>query len=193
MTLLQNALQSALAERDVNSRAGMLVNPVSGLANDYLNHFNEVVMIIEQLPAMSDLIDDLLAWRPISYDDYFAVSNLPGRDAVRDAYERLDIAFRRQFEDVVAELDRLATGSVVALRLHFRSPARDDHEKLQQLCDKSAAALRKVLAKATNIVDTGAAAADEHAQRRADQLLAVRINALRDIEAFVNPPGARRG
>jgi hypothetical protein len=38
-----------------------LVNPVSGLANDYLNLFNELVMMLEQIPQMPELLQDLLA------------------------------------------------------------------------------------------------------------------------------------
>jgi hypothetical protein len=32
----------------LNTRASALVNPASRLANDYLNLFNEIVMLIEQ-------------------------------------------------------------------------------------------------------------------------------------------------
>ena len=35
-------------------RAEALVNPASGLANDYLNLFNEIVMLVEQLPTMPE-------------------------------------------------------------------------------------------------------------------------------------------
>ena len=56
-----------------------LVNPVSGLANDYLNLFNELVMMLEQIPQMPELLQDLLAWKPVSYQDYFRDSKLPGR------------------------------------------------------------------------------------------------------------------
>ncbi|MGB7246524.1 MAG: hypothetical protein WBC64_07610, partial [Methylovirgula sp.] len=55
-------------------RAEAIVNPASGLANDYLNLFNEIVMMIEQLPAMPELIDDILQWRPVTYQAYFAKS-----------------------------------------------------------------------------------------------------------------------
>jgi len=54
-----------------------LVNSVSGLANDYLNLFAEILMLIENLPTMPDLMPDILAWRPISYQDYFAKSARP--------------------------------------------------------------------------------------------------------------------
>src|ERR1700686_5113082 len=70
---------SAAPGAGLESRAAALVNPASGLANDYLNLFNEIVMVIEQLPEMPELIDDLLAWRPTTYIEYFTRSVLPGR------------------------------------------------------------------------------------------------------------------
>ncbi|MDB5650270.1 MAG: hypothetical protein JWL62_1790 [Hyphomicrobiales bacterium] len=171
----------------------MLVNPVSGLANDYLNHFNEAVMIIEQLPVMPELIEDLLAWRPLSYDDYFTLSPLPDRDKARLAYQKLDTHFRRQFEDVVADLDHLATGSIVAIRLHLRSDAQDTTDKLTSLCSRAGSSLRDVLKKATSIINTGMAEATENAQRRADRLLAVKLRAMQDVDDFFKRAQSARG
>ncbi|MDB5596645.1 MAG: uncharacterized protein JWM36_3606 [Hyphomicrobiales bacterium] len=168
--------------------APSLVNPLSGLANDYLNHFNEVVMIIEQLPEMPELIEDLLAWRPLSYDDYFTISTLPERDQARQTYEKLDSQFKRQFQDVVDELDHMATGSVVAIRRHVRASSPNQQESFAALCAKAGGGLRQVLKKATSIINSGLAAGDENAQRRADRLLAVKIRAMRDVDAFVNRP-----
>ena len=41
------------------------VHPDTGLATDYLNHFNEVVMLLEMLPDMPDFAEDVLAWEPV--------------------------------------------------------------------------------------------------------------------------------
>ena len=71
-----------------SSIADDLVNPASGIANDYLNLFNEIVMLIEQLPTMPELIDDIKAWKPTSYEDYFIHSPLPGRESAIEAYQR---------------------------------------------------------------------------------------------------------
>lgn len=185
MPSLHKSIKDILCEPSIPARTDLLVNPVSGLANDYLNHFNEAVMIIEQLPNMPDLMEDLLSWRPITYDDYFTLSNLPGREAAREAYAKLEVNFRRQFEDVVAELDHLATGCVVSIRRQLRN---GDHDKLVTLCEKSAASLREVLKRASSIVNRGAHEADENAQRRADRLLAVRLKALKDLDDFFSQP-----
>jgi hypothetical protein len=42
-------------------------------------------MLIEQLPSMPELIDDIFAWRPTSYQDYFTRSVLPGRGSALEA------------------------------------------------------------------------------------------------------------
>ena len=62
----------------LESRAMALVNPASGLANDFLNVYNEILMLIELLPTMPELADDIAAWRPASYRAYFMQSPLPG-------------------------------------------------------------------------------------------------------------------
>ena len=85
---------------DLETRAKALVNPTSGLANDYLNIFNELVMLVEQLPEIPEFADDILAWRPRSYEEYFRQSNLPGRQGALDAYARLERSFRDEFEAV---------------------------------------------------------------------------------------------
>ncbi len=168
-------------------RAADLVNPESGLANDYLNVFNELVMMVEQLPSMPEFIDDITAWRPISYEDYFNNSKLPGRRQALENYQRLAAGLRREFEEVVADLDRCATGTVAAIRLHLRRRAQDS-EALAALCYKGSAAMHGILSRATDIVNHGASRAAEHAQSRADRLLAVRIRALRDVKDFQDRP-----
>jgi predicted Zn-dependent protease with MMP-like domain len=158
---------------DLHTRVSGLVNPASGLANDYLNLFNEVVMLIEQLPSMPELMTDLLTWSPTTYQDYFAGSPLPGRESAMEAYDQLEPRFRRQFEDVVAELDRMATGAVAALRRHHRVKGDSDEESLAIACERFGANLRAVLSKATDLVN-GEGATAESAQKRADRLMAVR-------------------
>lgn len=166
----------------IDRRAAALVNPASGLANDYLNLFNEIVMLIEQLPSMPELMADLLAWKPITYNDYFQQSPLPGKESALDAYSRLDGRFRHDFEEIVAELDRIATGAVASIRRHHRVRGDSDPDGLAAACERFGATLRNVLHRATNIVNHGSFDAEESAQRRADRLLAVRLQVLKDLD-----------
>ena len=81
-----NKRQELGAEPDgaLEARAAALVNPASGLANDFLNVYNEILMLIEMLPAMPELADDIFGWRPCSYRSYFMQCNLPGRAEALD-------------------------------------------------------------------------------------------------------------
>jgi hypothetical protein len=130
-----------------------LVNPVSGLANDYLNLFNELVMMLEQIPQMPELLDDLLVWRPVSYAEYFRQSKLPGRHSALEAYETLNPSFRRRFETFVAELDVIAVASVAGVRRHFRKGAPEDMERLTALCQRAADKMRIILIRASRLVN----------------------------------------
>ncbi|MDB5568955.1 MAG: uncharacterized protein JWN93_138 [Hyphomicrobiales bacterium] len=165
-----------------------LVNPSSGIANDYLNLFNELVMLVEQLPTMPDLVDDLMAWRPVSYEDYFSRSSLSQSRSALDAYRGLDKAFRETFEEQVRELDHLATGSLAAIRRHLRINGDRQPQTLAALCAKHGLQLRAVLDKAVGLVNTGAHDSVDSAQARADRLLAVRLAAIRHVEEFETRP-----
>ena len=165
-----------------------LVNPSSGIANDYLNLFNEVIMLIEQLPTMPDLQEDLFAWRSVSYENYFSRSPLAGSSSALDAYRNLDATFRRLFESSVSELDNRATGAIAAIRLHIRHHGERAPQTLAALCAKCGLQLRDVLDRAISIVNTGAADSVENAQARADRLIAVRLTAIKHVEEFYKTP-----
>jgi hypothetical protein len=177
--MTQNAITDAKSTKSAahseldksREQAEAIVNPASGLANDYLNLFNEIVMLIEQLPAMPELIEDILRWRPVTYQDYFALSVLPGRTSALDAYATLDGNFRRDFEIVVADLDRRAVGAVVAIRRHYKVTGVVSPESMAYICERAGEALREVLLKATSLVNHGTCAPHESEQERADRLL----------------------
>ncbi|HEY8580073.1 MAG TPA: hypothetical protein VIL72_09320 [Beijerinckiaceae bacterium] len=159
-----------------------IVSPASGIANDYLNLFNEVTMLIEQLPTMPELVDDLFAWRPVSYEEYFGRSQLAGSKTALEVYQRLDAGFRVKFEAAVKDLDNQATAALVTIRRHLRARGDQAPQTLAAYCARCGQQLREALDRATAIVNHGAVDAVENAQQRADRLLQVRINALRDLE-----------
>jgi hypothetical protein len=170
----ERAAVRAVGAKGANARARRaeaLVNPASGLANDYLNLFNEIVMLVEQLPTMPELFEDIQQWRPTSYRAYFERSTLPGRLSAIEQYDRLDERFRRDFEAVVEELDRRATGSVAAVRRQFKMNNEND-PALAVLCERAGASIRETLDKATMLVNHGALVSGDMVQMRTDQLFA---------------------
>jgi hypothetical protein len=167
---LRASQQTAAALRA--QRASALINPASGLANDYLNLFNEIVMLVEQLPNVPELIDDIMAWRPKSYLDYFEASTLPGSAAALAAFKQLDPRSRRDFEVIIEDLDRRAVGSVAAVRRKFKAHNDDHGESLAIICERAGANIREALDKATMLVNHGTVAGTDAVQERTDDLMA---------------------
>src|SRR4051794_41759559 len=74
------------------------INPHTGLATDYLNHFNEAIMLLEMIPDMPDCAADFLRWRPLSYREHFAASTFRARELAIEAYDSADPALRSEFD-----------------------------------------------------------------------------------------------
>lgn len=129
----------------LETRAMALVNPASGLANDFLNVYNEILMLIELLPTMPELADDIAAWRPASYRAYFMQSPLPGSHDALAVYGRLEPSFRALFEASVEKLAECGVEAVDAISRAVASGADDCGEQISQVCARSVAHLRSLL------------------------------------------------
>lgn len=81
------------------------IHPETGLATDYLNHFNEVVMLLEMLPDMPEAAEDVLAWAPADYETHFERSGFAGRALAIAAWRAAVPAIREGLETVVSRLD----------------------------------------------------------------------------------------
>src|SRR3982074_2552648 len=74
------------------------INPRTGLATDYLNHFNEAIMLLEMIPDMPGCAEDFLTWQPLSYREHFAASNFRARELAIAAYDSADPQIRGAFD-----------------------------------------------------------------------------------------------
>lgn len=74
------------------------VNPKTGLATDYLNLFNEAVMLFEMAIDMPDMVEDLSEWQRRSYVEHFQRSGFEKRDVVIMAYEQAAPDVRHRFD-----------------------------------------------------------------------------------------------
>lgn len=154
---------------DVAERAAALVNPASGLANDYLNIFNEIVMMIDLLPEMPDLADDIGAWTPVTYRAYFTHSTLAGRERALHVYDGLDPHFRRTFERCASALSRAARAACDNVLDATARPARDD---LAAICADHANRLRLRLDRMADMVNSGAIQRSRRVASRSQRLSA---------------------
>src|SRR5580704_12080563 len=92
------------------------INPRTGLATDYLNHFNEAVMLLEMIPDMPECAEDFLGWRPMSYAEHFTASNLKARDLAISAYESADPTIRTEFDNITSAMTSILTAVSTAMR-----------------------------------------------------------------------------
>ncbi|EKS28966.1 hypothetical protein [Afipia felis] len=80
------------------------INPRTGLATDYLNHFNEAIMLLEMIPDMPECTEDFLSWRPLTYRQHFEASNLKAKELAIQAYEQADLALKTEFDRVIGSM-----------------------------------------------------------------------------------------
>ena len=92
------------------------INPRTGLATDYLNHFNEAVMLLEMIPDIPECVDDFLEWHPLSYAEHFTASNFKARDLAISAYESADPAIRAEFDQLSNTMTSILTAVGQAMR-----------------------------------------------------------------------------
>ncbi len=120
-------IHGAAASRDTGHSFGELrkrakellaanINPRTGLATDYLNHFNEGIMLLEMIPDMPECAEDFLTWRPMSYAEHFRASNFKGRDLAIAAYGAADPTIRAQFDAITDNMTTILVAVGSALR-----------------------------------------------------------------------------
>jgi hypothetical protein len=106
--------------RPLDARAAQLraanINPRTGLATDYLNHFNEAIMLLEMIPDMPECAEDFLGWQPLSYAAHFTASNFKARDLAIEAYEAADAGIRADFDNLTSAMTSILTAVGAAMR-----------------------------------------------------------------------------
>lgn len=91
------------------------LDPVTLLATDYLNHFNEIVMLLELVADMPDMLEDAKAWEPASYVQHFQNSGIADKDIAIEAYDYVPPEYREPFDDTVQLINSLIARSIVRL------------------------------------------------------------------------------
>jgi len=92
------------------------INPRTGLATDYLNHFNEAIMLLEMIPDIPDCAADFMDWQPLTYPEHFMASNFKARDLAIEAYEQADPDIRARFDNVTGNMTTILTAVASAMK-----------------------------------------------------------------------------
>ena len=130
------------------------INPKTGLATDYLNHFNEAIMMLELVPSMPACIEDLMAWRVMSYREHFLATHQKHRDLVLAAYETADPRAKCILDELTDTMDAILTATRDALRLDL-SPT-----VAAGLSQEAAVQLKPLVARAGAVINGLALSAD---------------------------------
>ncbi len=95
------------------------INDTSLLSTDYLNHFNELVMMVEMAADMPEMLEEAAGWRFKSYQQHFADSVFQHKDLAVWAYEHAPDAWRQPMDRCTAALrGRVEDGLPRLLALH---------------------------------------------------------------------------
>lgn len=123
------------------------INPATGLATDYLNHFIEAIMLLEMIAGYPDCRADFLAWQPVSYREHFAASGFKSRDRAIAAYDAAE-------PDARESLDALA-GTMTAVLEAVRGAmvSTMPQELAGVLATRAAASLRPLVSRAGAVIN----------------------------------------
>jgi hypothetical protein len=128
------------------------INPRTGLATDYLNHFNEAIMLLEMIPDMPECAEDFLHWQPLSYAEHFTASNFKARDLAIEAYEGADASIRSEFDGLTTAMTSILTAVSAAMREVSHDETR------ATLAEQATGWVKPLVALAGGIINGGAEA-----------------------------------
>jgi hypothetical protein len=147
------ALSDPQPRPDSKARAAQLraanINPRTGLATDYLNHFNEAIMLLEMVPDVPECVEDFLGWRPLSYAEHFTASHFKARDLAIEAYDSADANIRAEFDNITSAMTSILTAVSEAMR-----EARQDKTHAR-LAEQATGWVKPLVALAGGIINGG--------------------------------------
>lgn len=128
---------------------GKNINEDTLLATDYLNHFNEIVMLLELIADMPDCLDDALEWKPKSYADHFEDSSFQNKALAIFAYENAPRRYREPFDQLVSQMDATV---IAALKGLSASAEMGDERRTQLLVSQVTAKLQRFVDVASAVI-----------------------------------------
>ncbi|HEX9446456.1 MAG TPA: hypothetical protein VF920_00675 [Dongiaceae bacterium] len=144
---------------DLCQRAqGSNVNDRTLLATDYLNHINEIVMLVEIIPDAPECLEDCKAWQPLTYQAHFHNSGIADRDLAIEAYDYSPPEFRQAFDKLVTEMNRLVALTVARMETAL-AEGNDDITRMIAL--RASRNLQDLIGQASAVIHGDAAALDQ--------------------------------
>ena len=148
---------SGTCERDWQARYGEFCTRAKGtnvnhrtlLATDYLNHVNEIIMLMELVPDAPECLEDCRAWQPISYVEHFQASSIADRDLTIEAYAFSPPEFRDTFDRLTSEMHRVIAGALARVEAAI---AQGDEARAQRVVTLAVRALKTMVDQASSTI-----------------------------------------
>jgi len=123
------------------------INPTTGLATDYLNHFNEAIMLLDLLPHTPECIVELIGWEPLSYEEHFAASHFKDKELAIAAYAEAEPIARVRLDELADTMNALLVATCEAFQ------RRASLESANALAAETAARLKPLVARAGAVIN----------------------------------------
>lgn len=130
--------------------ANTTINNTTLLSTDYLNHFNEVIMLLDLCADMPEMIDEVKAWKPKSYAQHFRDSVFSHKTLAVAAFDHAPAEYRIPFDETVAELNREVADAVARVDAAL---AAGDQDMAVHIIRDASRALQKGVDKASGIIN----------------------------------------
>jgi hypothetical protein len=117
------------------------------LSTDFLNRYSEALMLIEMAAEDDEVIQDLQAWRSVTYRQHFEASPLRCAGSALAAYDRVVPARRAGFEELCRAMARLVATATALLA------ERPDGLESSTIAEVAGEALRRQIGRATQFVN----------------------------------------
>ena len=132
---------------DAERLAAANINPKTRLASDYLNHFNEAIMLLDLLPSMPECIVELIGWEPMDYEEHFANSHFKDKELAIAAYQAAEPIARVRLDELADTMNALLVATCEAFQ------KRASLEAATALAAETAARLKPLVARAGAVIN----------------------------------------
>src|SRR5262245_3947793 len=139
---------------------GTNVNDRTLLATDYLNHVNEIIMLLELVPDAPECLEDCRAWQPMSYVEHFEASSIADRDLAIEAYAFSPPEFRGNFDRLTAEMHRVIAAALTSVDA---ATSQGDEERVRRVIELAVGALKTMVDHASSTIHGEAQVMDQAA------------------------------
>jgi hypothetical protein len=123
------------------------INPATGLATDYLNHFSEAVMLLDMLASCPEFRTEFLAWKPVGYRQHFRASQFKARELAIAAYDTADPHIRSSFDALAVTMSVVLEATRAAMANDLRP------QTIVALAENATGWLKPLIARAGAVIN----------------------------------------